>query len=73
MQACKKFPLCPDNYDTYCCVTMVPYTNNCRQRSCFSDMGWVCAAGPGKVDSIRTCLEDVPGNKNAFCRRPGEE
>lgn len=66
------YPLCPEHYDTYCCFLVTPYTNSCRRGRCTSGLGWTCAAGPGKVDSIRTCLEEVGGNMRAFCKRPGE-
>lgn len=70
----ESYPLCPANYDTYCCFTVVPYSNHCRRGRCKQEYGWSCLSGPGKVDSIRTCLtrEDQEAPKmSAYCKRPG--
>lgn len=68
----KFYPLCPVDYDTYCCITVVPYTNTCRAGRCRHEYGWSCPGGPGKVSSIRECAEQHV-DKTAFCKRPGEE
>jgi hypothetical protein len=67
------YPVCPENYSTYCCFTVVPYTTHCTQKTgCKNEPGWSCIAGAGKVDSIRTCLEEKP-DLSAYCKRPGYE
>ena len=66
------YPLCPENYDTYCCGLLFPSTTRCRGRKCEHGQAWSCVMGVGKVDSIRTCLEEHE-NKSAFCKRPGAE
>lgn len=68
----KRYPLCPETYDTYCCLTVVPYTNHCSRGRCKQENGWSCPMGRGKVASIRTCLEeDESGRLSAYCKRPG--
>lgn len=69
-----RYPLCPDDYSTYCCMTVVPYTNICHRGRCKQEYGWSCVAGQGKVDSIRACLaEDDGGRLSAYCKKPGYE
>lgn len=72
------YPICPVDYDTYCCFTIVPYSNHCRRGRCTKEYGWSCISGRGKVDSIRSCLaDDVDDEGNprlrAYCKKPGEE
>lgn len=66
------YPICPEGYNTNCCSFVFPYSNSCRRGKCSKGYGWSCIGGPGKVDSIRQCLESDEG-KTAYCKRPGEE
>ncbi|KAH8807939.1 hypothetical protein F5884DRAFT_349915 [Xylogone sp. PMI_703] len=68
-----RYPICPENYETYCCMTVVPYSNSCSGGKCTNNPGWSCVMGPGKVESMKYCLKEVGGNKDAFCKRPGYE
>lgn len=67
----ESYPLCPEDYETYCCLTAVPYSHRCRRRQCTNEYGWSCV-GRGKVDSVRACLTEEE-NKTAYCKKPGEE
>lgn len=67
----ESYPICPENYDTYCCMTVVPFTNTCQAGRCKYKPGWSCVFGLGKVDLIRQCEEDEDRQKRPFCKRPG--
>ena len=71
----ERYAVCPENYDTYCCMTVVPHSVSCRNRRCKDELGWSCIYGLGKVDSIKTCLQDAAhaGRVSAYCKRPGFE
>ncbi|KAG9259029.1 uncharacterized protein F5Z01DRAFT_642081 [Emericellopsis atlantica] len=66
------YPLCPEGYTTSCCSLVFPYSNSCRRGKCRAGYGWSCLNGPGKVGSIRECLEDYE-DRTAYCKKPGEQ
>ncbi|KAI9162861.1 hypothetical protein HJFPF1_04456 [Paramyrothecium foliicola] len=66
----RRYPKCPENYETYCCFTVVPYSTSCRRGRCTNEPGWSCVMGAGKVDSIRICQKEYD-EKTAYCKRPG--
>jgi hypothetical protein len=66
------YPLCPEGYTTSCCSLVFPYSNSCRRGKCRAGYGWSCVSGPGKVESIRECLEEYE-DLTAYCKKPGEE
>lgn len=70
----QRYPVYPEHYDdSYCCMTIVPYTNKCRKGRCEYAPGWRCFFGTGKVNSIRQCEVEVGGDTDAYCKRPGYE
>ncbi|VUC20749.1 unnamed protein product [Clonostachys rosea] len=68
-----RYPVCPWGYETYCCMTVAPYSTSCRGVKCTSGPGWSCILGPGKVESMQYCMNEVGGNKNPYCKKPGYE
>jgi hypothetical protein len=73
MDGVAKYPTCPDGYDTYCCMTVTPYSHSCSRGRCSNAPGWSCVIGPGKVESMKYCMNEVGGNKNPYCKKPGYE
>lgn len=69
----QRYPLCPEEYETYCCHAVAPYSKFCINGECLAEPNWMCVLGPGKVESIRYCAEEVGGDKVPFCKRPGYE
>lgn len=68
----KRYPICPENYDTYFRMDGIPFVRLCsRAGICITQRGWTCVSGPDKVDSIRYCLEEAGGDMKAYCSRPG--
>ncbi|KAH7324396.1 hypothetical protein B0I35DRAFT_161188 [Stachybotrys elegans] len=67
-----QIPKCPEGYETYCCVSVVPYLEECQEGTCFDEQGWTCLAGPGKVESINYCDAEFRDN-TAYCKKPGRE
>ncbi|CAG9983973.1 unnamed protein product [Clonostachys byssicola] len=73
MDGVAKYPICPDGYDTYCCMTVTPYSHSCSRGRCSNSPGWSCIIGPGKVESMKYCMNEVGGNKGPYCKKPGYE
>ncbi|CAH0041320.1 unnamed protein product [Clonostachys rhizophaga] len=73
MDGIAKYPICPDGYETYCCMTVTPYSHSCSRGRCSNTPGWSCVIGPGKVESMKYCMNELGGNKDPYCKKPGYE